>query len=186
MAWVRPSRSRAGQKGGVAGKSGGAGGSSSAGGGPTALGGGNTGLGRSRGATAPRDQCHQPALIVTGPCCRMGFRWLLLRPTWKSRNVLLLGAHSLTKPSSARRKSSWLPSAPARTLSMSRPAWAMAGTRRRWREPAEVRRGRWLHRRGGNEPGLQRSPSALAEFLARLRLVLLASKAMAALRLAAG
>jgi hypothetical protein len=91
MAWVRPSRSRAGQKGGVAGNSGGAGGSSSAGGGPMALGGGDTGLGRSRGAKAPRDQCHQPAQIVTGPCCRMGFRRLLLCPTWKSRNVLLLG-----------------------------------------------------------------------------------------------
>jgi hypothetical protein len=62
-----------------------------AGGGPTALGGGDTRLGRSRGAKAPRDQCHQPARIVTGPCCRMGFRRLLSGPTWKSRNVLLLG-----------------------------------------------------------------------------------------------
>ncbi len=62
-----------------------------AGGGPTALGGGDTRLGRSRGAKAPRDQCHQPARIVTGPCCRMGFRRLLSGPTWKRRNVLLLG-----------------------------------------------------------------------------------------------
>jgi hypothetical protein len=91
MAWVRPSRSRAGQKGAIAGNSGGAGGSSLAGGGPTALGGGDTGLGRSRGAKAPTDQCHQLARIVTGPCCRVGFRWLLLGPTWKSRNVLVLG-----------------------------------------------------------------------------------------------
>jgi hypothetical protein len=91
MAWVRPSRSRDGQKVGFAGNSGGGGGSSLAGGGPTALGGGDTRLGRSRGGKAPRDQCHQPARIVTGPCCRMGFRWLLLRPTWKRRNVLLLG-----------------------------------------------------------------------------------------------
>ena len=59
--------------------------------GPTALGGGDTGLGRSRGAKAPRDQCHQPAQIVTGPCCRMGFRRLLLGSTWKRCNVLLLG-----------------------------------------------------------------------------------------------
>jgi hypothetical protein len=55
-----------------------------------ALGGGDTGLGRSRGGTAPRDQYHQPALIVTGPCYRMGFRRLLLGSTWKGRNVLLL------------------------------------------------------------------------------------------------
>ncbi len=91
MAWVRPSRSRVGQKGGVDGNCGVAGGSSLAGGGPTALGGGDTGLGRSRCAKAPRDQCHQTAQIVTGPCCRMGFRRLLLGPTWKSRNVLLHG-----------------------------------------------------------------------------------------------
>ena len=32
----------------------------------------------------------------------------------------------------------------------------MAGTRQGWREPAEVRRGGWLHRKGrGNEPGLR-------------------------------
>ena len=91
MAWVRPSRSRAGQKGAIADNSGGAGGSSSAGGGPTALDGGDTVLGRSRGATTPRDQCHQPAQIVTGPCCRIGFRRLLLGSTWKGRNVLVLG-----------------------------------------------------------------------------------------------
>jgi hypothetical protein len=39
---------------------------------------------------------------------------------------------------------------------MSRPAWAIAGTRQGWREPAEVRRGVWLYRKGrGNEPGLK-------------------------------
>ena len=27
-----------------------------------------------RGARASRDQCHQPAQIVTGPSCRRGFR----------------------------------------------------------------------------------------------------------------
>jgi len=85
MAWVRPSRSRPnrpspnrprprrsgpGQEGGVAGNSGGAGGSSLPAGGSAALGGGDTGLGRSPGARAPRDQCHQPAQIASGPCCR--------------------------------------------------------------------------------------------------------------------
>jgi hypothetical protein len=54
----------------------------------------------------------------------------------------------LINASSVRRKGSWLPSAPARTLSMSRSARAMAGTRQGWREPAEMRRGRWLQRKG--------------------------------------
>jgi hypothetical protein len=62
-----------------------------------------------------------------------------------------------------RRKGSWLPSAPARTTSMSRSALAMAGTRQGWQEPAEMRRGKWLLRKGrGNGPGPQRSPADLA------------------------
>jgi hypothetical protein len=35
-----------------------------------------------------------------------------------------------------------LPSAPARTISMSRSARAMARTRQGWQEPAEMRRGK--------------------------------------------
>jgi hypothetical protein len=37
---------------------------------------------------------------------------------------------------------------PARSTSMSRSARAAAGTRQGWREPAEMRRGGWLHRKG--------------------------------------
>jgi hypothetical protein len=69
-----------------------------------------------------------------------------------------------------------LPSAPARTSSMSRSARAMAGTRQGWREPAEVRRGGSLRRKGrGKEPGLQRSSAASAEALAGSGLVLFAA-----------
>jgi hypothetical protein len=48
----------------------------------------------------------------------------------------------LINASSVRRKGYWLPSAPARTLSMSRSVRAMAGTRQGWRERAEMRRGK--------------------------------------------
>ena len=46
---------------------------------------------------------------------------------------------------------------------MSRSARAMAGTRQEWWEPAEMRRGKWVDRKGrGNGPGPQRSPADLA------------------------
>ena len=58
------------------------------------------------------------------------------------------GSTPLINASNVRRKSSWLPSALARTMSMSRSARAMAGIRQGWREPANNRRGGWLHRKG--------------------------------------
>jgi hypothetical protein len=80
-----------------------------------------------------------------------------------SEHVMLLGSFLGDQGFQRVPKSSWLPSAPARTLSMSRSARAMAGTRQGWREPAEMRRGKWLHRKGrGNGPGPQRSPADLA------------------------
>ncbi len=158
MAWVRPSRSRQngprprwpgpGQEGGVAGNSGGAGGSSLPAGGSAALGGGDTGLGRSRGARAPRDQCHQLSQIVPGSGYRSGFSPLLLAPLGEVAPCCRPERPSPIKSSSARRKGSWLPSAPARTISISRSARAMVGARRGWREPAKRRRSGWLHRQG--------------------------------------
>jgi hypothetical protein len=44
-----------------------------------------------------------------------------------------------------RRKSSWLPSDPARTISMSRSARAMVAAKQGGREHAERRRGGWPH-----------------------------------------
>ena len=101
-----------------------------------------------------------------------GFSWA---PPGRVATCWCSECHWLTKPPSEHRNSSWPPSAPARTLSMSRPARAMAGTRHGWREPAEVRRGGWLRLNGrGNEPGLQRSSAASAEALAGWGLVLFA------------
>jgi len=139
MAWVRPSRSRPnrprprrsgpGQEGGVAGNSGGGGGSSLPAGGSAALGGGDTGLGRRPGARAPRDQCHQLDQNVAGPFFRKGFRPLLLPPPGRVATWWSLERPPLINASSVRRKSSWLPSAPTRTISMKRSALAMAWTR---------------------------------------------------------
>ena len=171
MAWVRPSRSRpnrpspnrpsprqsgAGQEGGVAGNSGGAGGSScrlvdrrAGRWGHEA--GVETGSEGSRGSVPPAcSDRHIPQLpqgIQTpSPCIR-----------WKRRNgvssremlpVPISGSMErppLINDSSVRRKGSWLPSAPARTLSMSRSARAMVAARRGGREHAERRRGGWPH-----------------------------------------
>jgi len=135
MAWVRPRRSRLGQEGGVAGNSGGTGGSSLPGGGPTALGVGGTGLGRRRESRAPKDQCHHWVQFVTGICWRRGFNPRRLAPE-DARQRSGRGRH---------RKSSWLPSDPARTISMSRSARAMVAAKQGGREHAEKRLGGWPH-----------------------------------------
>jgi hypothetical protein len=172
MAWVRPRRSSPnrprprrsgpGQEGDVEGNSGGGGGSSLPAGGSAAPGSGSTGLAGRRGARAPRDQCHQPAQDVAGPFCRRGFRPLLLAPPGRVATWCSLESPSLINASSVRRKSSWLPSVPARTMSISRSARAMAGIRHGWRARAEMRRGKWLHRKGrGNGPGIKVDQAAL-------------------------
>ena len=145
MAWVRPRRSRAGQEGGVTGNSGGTGGSSLPVGGPAALGGGDTGLGAeaggegSKGSVPPAGSgCRRPLLPQgiqapsTGPPGRVTMWCSLERPP-------------LINASSVPRKSFWLPSDPARTISMSRSARAMVAARRGGREHEERRRGGWQH-----------------------------------------
>ena len=139
MAWVRPSRSRPnrprprrsgpGQEGGFAGNSGGGGGSSLPAGGSAAPGSGGTGLGRRRGARAPRDQCHQPDQIDTAPVAAGDSGPFYWPPLGRVATWCSLERPPLINASSVRRKSSWLPSAPARTISMSRSALAMAGAR---------------------------------------------------------
>lgn len=72
-----------------------------------------------------------------------------------------LNRSSVIKASRARRKSSWFPSAPARTMTISRTARAMTVARQGWREPAEMRRRRCLHCNGrGNCPGHLKSTAA--------------------------
>ncbi len=184
MAWVRPSRSSPnrprprrsgpGQEGGVAGNSGGAGGSSLPAGGSAALGGGDTGLGRRRETRAPRDQCHQPAQIATYPSCRRGFRPLPLASAGSGATGMHQGRccrYRSAAPWSAP-TNQCLQRAPKELLvalgsgadaMTSRSAAGHGGDKAGWREPAEMRQGKWMHRKGrGNGPGPQRSPADLA------------------------
>ena len=65
-----------------------------------------------------------------------------------SEHVVLLGALLGDQGLQGAPKELMVPLGPARTLSMSRSARAMAGTRQGWQEPAEMRRGKWLLRKG--------------------------------------
>ena len=65
MAWLKPSRSRPGQRRGSADDSGVVGGSAPLAGGPAALGVGDTEGEQQQGAGAPRDECHHWPLTIT-------------------------------------------------------------------------------------------------------------------------
>ena len=162
MAWVRPSRSRPnrpspnrpsprrsgpGQEGGVDGNSGGGGGSSLPGGGSAALGGGDTGLGSSHTPVAAGDSDPfplHPLEAAQRGCTKGGAA---------ATDQRLLGASPANQSLQRAPKELLVALGPARSTSMLRSARAMAGTRQGWWEPAEMRRGNGLHRKGeGQEP----------------------------------